>query len=160
MPMTGSLESTTVNISPRWRPKSRSNQLICYIDVTGFASVMFALLLMFWVIRVYDHWRHGVPVDFPKVNHAKALRHADAEDALMIGVSRDDKVFFRRDLVAPQKLPVLIADAVRHGAENKVYIHADPGARYAWVKEVLDAARESGVEDVAFITNPRPSYIR
>jgi biopolymer transport protein TolR len=155
MGMIGSLESTTVNVSPRWRSKSRSNQLICYINMTGLVSIMLTLLFMFMVIRSNEHPHRGVIVDLAKVNHSKTLVHADAEDALAIGVLRDGKVFFRTDLVRPEDLPVRIRDAIAHGAENKVYIRADARARFVSVKDVLDAVRASGVENVAFLTEQR-----
>jgi biopolymer transport protein TolR len=150
--MTGSLESTPVNFSPKWRSRSRSNEFICHINAAGFASVMFALLLTFMVLRIQPT-HGGIPVDLPKSHSAKALRHGDAEDALMIGITRDDKIFFRNQLVNPEQLSGLIREALRQGAENRAYIRADTRCKYVWVKEVLDQVRASGVENVAFITD-------
>jgi hypothetical protein len=41
----GALESTTIRVSPTWRQRRRSNELICYINVTGFVSIMLVLLV-------------------------------------------------------------------------------------------------------------------
>ena len=151
----GALESTTVNVSPKWRSKFRSNQLVCYINVTGVVSIMLVLLFMFMVVQSSGHPHGGISVDLAKVGHAKMLVHSDAEDALMIGILRDGKVFFRTDRVRAEDLPARIREAVAHGAENKVYIKADARAKFASVEQVLDAVRASGVKNVAFLTEQR-----
>lgn len=153
--MIGSLESTTVRISPARRRGRRSNELICYINVTGLVSVMLALLTMFMVFRVFEHPSHGVFVDLARVSSPKTLNRAEAEDALMIGVGRDGRIVFRTEALALEQLPRHLRDAVNKGAEKKAYIRADARARYATVKGVLDAVRASGVENIAFLTEPR-----
>lgn len=151
----GSLESTTVRISPLRRRGRRSNELICYINVTGLVSVMLALVVMFMVFRVLERPSHGVFVDLAKVSSPKALDKADAEDALMIGVMRDGRIFFRTHALALEQLPTNLREAISQGAEKKVYIRADARARYGDVKSVLDAVRASGVENIAFLVDER-----
>jgi biopolymer transport protein TolR len=153
--MTGSLESTTVRISPARLRGRRSNELICYINVTGLVSVMLALLVMFMVLRVFERPGHGVDVDLAKVSFPKALNKAEAEDALMIGVGRDGRIFFRTDALALEQLPPHLRDAINKGAEKKAYIRADARSSYGDVKSVLDAVRASGVENIAFLTEQR-----
>jgi biopolymer transport protein ExbD len=153
--MIGSLESTTVNVSPRRRSKFRSNYLICHIDVSAFLAIMIALLYLLMTPSFFPDRHQHVSVDLAKVGHPGLMRAADKEDALDIGVLRDGKVFFRTDLVRPEDLPARIHDAVAHGAENKVYIRADAHTKFALVESVLDAVRASGVENVAFITEQR-----
>jgi biopolymer transport protein ExbD len=147
------IESPAVNQSPEPRRRFRSNEIICHINVAGFVSVMFALLLTFMVLQIPVHG--GIPVDVAKVDHPRALRHADAEDALMIVITRDDKLFFQKQIVRAEQLPDLIRNAVLHGSEKKVYIRPDARAKYAWVKEILGQVQASGIENIAFITGSR-----
>ncbi len=83
------------------------------------------------------------------------MRGANREGALVVGVLRDGKVFFRTEQVTTAELPGKIRDGISQGAERKIYIKADIRGRYATVKEVLDAVRASGVENVAFLTEQR-----
>lgn len=98
-------------------------------------------------------WHGGASIDLAKTNAAILMRSAKREDALVVGVMRDGKVFFRTEQVTIAELPGKICDGISQGAERKIYIKGDIRSRYATVKEVLDAVRASGVENVAFSLN-------
>lgn len=135
----------------RWR--HRSSELICHIDVIALMGVIFVVLFIFMtdtrdMIRVAS-------VDLAKVVSPRPMRAADREDANIVAVTRDGKVFFRNEMVRVEGLPEKIRSAVKNGAENRVYIKSDARAKYAWVKEVLDEVRASGVEKVGFLVDQR-----
>jgi biopolymer transport protein TolR len=79
------------------------------------------------------------------------MPRADREDAMIVTVARDDKVFFRGERIRPDQLPTRIRESVKHGSENKVYIGADGRAKYSWVAEVLDGVRSAGVEKIGLL---------
>lgn len=136
--------------------RHRPNQLISDINVAGFGSVMLALLWLFMFIRTDVHGSHrGVPVDVPKAVHPTLMRGAEREDAIMVGITRDDKVFFRNDRVAVEELPVKIRESVSQGSEREVYIRADGHAKYAWVAEVLDGVHTTGIERIGILVEQR-----
>jgi biopolymer transport protein ExbD len=83
------------------------------------------------------------------------MHAADREDAMLIAIQRDDRVFFRTDPVRLSDLPGRIRESVSHGAERRVYIRADARAKYAWVAEVLDSVHTGGIEKVGFLVNQR-----
>jgi biopolymer transport protein TolR len=133
----------------------RSNRLICNIDVTAFAGVMVALVAVFMLpAMVVDHPR-GVSVDLAKIGHPIPMRAAEREDALLIAVTRDGRVFFRTECVRPEQLPAKIRDSVSHGAEKRVYIRADARAKYSSVAEVLDNVHAAGIEKIGFLVDQR-----
>lgn len=142
------------------RGNHRRSGLICNIDVTAFASVMLVLLWMFMVI----HQPHGIdwhnnwpPIDMARVGHPISMRGADREDALVVVVNREGKVFFRADPVRVEWLLGRIRKGVSQGAERKVYIKADARAKYGWVAEVLDSVRSAGIEKIGFLVVQRPA---
>jgi biopolymer transport protein TolR len=83
------------------------------------------------------------------------MRGADREDALMVGIMRDGKVFFRADQITIEELPARIREGVSQGAERKVYVKADARAKYASVAEVLDGVHDAGIENIGFIVDQR-----
>jgi biopolymer transport protein ExbD len=101
--------------------------------------------------------RRWVPVDIPKATHPISMRGADREDAMIVAITSDDKVFFRGDIIWPNQLPARIRESVKHGSESKVYIGADAHAKYEWVAEVLDDVRSTGIEKIGFLVNERPT---
>jgi biopolymer transport protein TolR len=139
----------------------QSAQLICRIDATGFAAIMFTLVAMFLVPAsiIVDSPRTGagVAVDMAKVSHPIAMQNALREDAMVIAIQRDGKIWFGTGQVSPDDLPAAIRDRVRRGTEPKVYIRADMRARYGDVTEVLRSVRSSGIENIAFLVGERNS---
>jgi len=151
----GSLEPTMVRWSPFWRPWNRSNHLICYIDVTGLLAVLLLLLIMFMLKDpVCPPMRSG-GVDLARVGSPVSMRGADREDALIVAVMRDGKLFLGSDPILPEQLPPRIRDGVNRGAEKKVYIRADARASYGYVKEVLDGIHAAGIERIGILVDRR-----
>lgn len=109
---------------------------------------MIAFLFLFMDPRSYPP--RSVAVDLPKASHAIPIPKVDRENAILVAVARDGKVFFGTTRVSNSEIPSLIREQLRLGSEKKVYIKADLHARYSDVKEVLDAVREAGIENVAF----------
>jgi biopolymer transport protein TolR len=133
----------------------RSNRLICNIDVTAFAGVMFALVAMFMLPAMTIVHPRGTSVDLAKIDRSIPMRAAEREDAMLIAVTREGKVFFRADPVRPEQLPAMIRNSVSRGSERKVYIKADARAKYSWVAEVLDGVHTAGIEKVGFLVDQR-----
>lgn len=139
------------------RNRKQSTELICRIDMTAFLSIQLVLLFTF-IAQVSNHPdlpRNGT--DLPKVTHAVAMQGANREDALVLAVQRDGRVWLGYDSVSADELPARIREAVSHGAEHKVYIRADARAKYGAVAQVLDRVRSSGVENIAFLVDERSS---
>ena len=133
--------------------RANSPKLIYRIDVTAFASVM--VVLVFTLVLAQSSNPDGVLVDLPKVGHPLPMRGANREDALVVAIFRDGKVFFGRDLIMPDQLPFEIREAVSRGAARKVYIRAEARLRYGTVLQVLDGVRSAGVENVGFLVEQR-----
>ena len=119
------------------------------------ALVMFVLLLVF---MVHTEPFHRGSVDLPKVLHPVSMHGADREDAMIVNVTRDGKVYFGAEQVRPadlsQKIAVRLND---HSVERKVYIKADMRARWDSVRLTLDAVRSAGLMRVAFLVDQRRS---
>jgi len=136
----------------------RSSKLFSDFNNLQFAGVLgmvlFVILLVFMTIPVH-HYRH-VPADLPKVAHPVSLPGADREDAMIVAVTRDGRIYIGTDQVTPAQLPVKIADRLKdQDVERKVYIVADMRARWGAVKAVVDGARTAGIMRVAFLTYQR-----
>jgi biopolymer transport protein ExbD len=78
---------------------------------------------------------------------------ADKEDALLIAVMRDGKIFFGTDRVEPDQLTLKVKDRLANKADKRVFIKADARARYGNVVEVVDNVRSAGVDDVGLLTD-------
>src|SRR5207244_9155845 len=93
------------------------------INVTPMVDVMLVLLIIFMVIT--PMLQHGQPVDMAKVNNPSPIPDADKEDALLVAVTRDNKVFFGTDLVQPADLTQKSRQRLARKTNTRVCIRAD-----------------------------------
>jgi biopolymer transport protein ExbD len=94
---------------------------------------------------------HSLPVDLAVASHAVPMPDAQKDDAIIVWIARDGTVYFRNYKTTLDEIPGAIEEAVRDGAEHKVYVKADARARYFDVKAVVDAIRLAGIRDVVFL---------
>ena len=120
------------------------------INVTPMVDVMLVLLIIFMVIT--PMLQKGVSVDMAKVNSPMPMPDADKEDALLIAVMRDGKIFFGTDRVEPDQLTQKVKDRLANKVDKRVFIKSDARARYGNVVDVVDNVRSAGVDDVGLLT--------
>lgn len=137
------------------RIHKKHTELTCRIDVSAFLSIQLVLL---FVLMVAVNDQKDLPrnsTDQPKVVHAIPMPGANREDAMIVAVQRDGRVWLRNQTISAAELPIHLREAVSHGAERKVYIHADAHARYRSVLNVLSAVRAAGIENVGFFVDDK-----
>jgi biopolymer transport protein TolR len=125
------------------------------INVTPMVDVMLVLLIIFMVVT--PMLQHGIPVDMAKVNSPKDMADADKEDALVVAINRDDKVFFGTDQVQPADLTDKIKDKLASKTDKTVFVKADQRAKFGWVVEVVDDVRAAGVDQLGLLTDQKKS---
>ncbi len=125
------------------------------INVTPMVDVMLVLLIIFMVIT--PMLQKGVSVDLAKVNSPTQMPDADKEDALIVAIMRDGKLFFGNDRVEADQLTEKIKDRIANRVDKRVYIRADARAKYGSVVEVVDNVRAAGVDDLGLLTDQRKS---
>jgi biopolymer transport protein ExbD/biopolymer transport protein TolR len=118
----------------------------------GFVSVMLALLFLLMPNTASYHDLPTKGVDLTESHHAISMPGALREDAMRINIQRDGNIYFGYLRISRGDLPDLVREALRNGAEKRVYVTADARAKYGRVIEVLDEVRLAGVEKVCFLT--------
>jgi biopolymer transport protein ExbD/biopolymer transport protein TolR len=125
------------------------------INVTPMVDVMLVLLIIFMVIT--PMLQKGVSVDLAKVNSPEAMPDADKEDAMLIAVMRDGKVFFGTDPINVADLTQKIRDRLANRTDKRVFIKADARAKFGAVVEVVDNVRSAGVDQLGLLTDQKKS---
>src|SRR5450759_862471 len=120
------------------------------INVTPMVDVMLVLLIIFMVIT--PMLQKGVSVDLAKTNNPSLMPDAEKEDALLVAVTRDGKVYFISDQIAPDQLTNKIKDKLASRTDKRVYVRADARAKYGVVAEVVDNVRAAGVDQLGLLT--------
>src|SRR5690348_15576574 len=96
------------------------------INVTPMVDVMLVLLIIFMVIT--PMLQKGVSVDLAKTNNPVQMPDAEKEDALLVAITRDGKVYFVSDQISPDQLTNKIKDKLANRTDKTVYVRADARA--------------------------------
>lgn len=129
---------------------SRKQTFNSDINVTPMVDVMLVLLIIFMVIT--PMLQHGVNVELAKTQNPVPMDDADHEDAILVAIERDGKVYFDTELVTPEQLTTKVQDKLQNRADKRVYIKADARAKYGVVVEAVDNVRSAGVDQVGLLT--------
>ncbi len=80
---------------------------------------------------------------------------ADKEDALLVAVMRDGRVFFGTDPIAADQLTQKIKDRLTDKTDKRVFVKADARAKFGSVVEVVDNVRAAGVDQFGLLTEQK-----
>jgi len=123
---------------------------IADINVTPMVDVMLVMLIIFMVIT--PMLSKGVSVDLAMTMNANNMPAADKEDAVLVAVTRDGKVFLGSKQTPPAELPGKVKDLLSGRLDKTCYVKSDSRARYERVVEVVDNLRAAGVDNIGLIT--------
>jgi biopolymer transport protein ExbD/biopolymer transport protein TolR len=122
------------------------------INVTPMVDVMLVLLIIFMVIT--PMLSKTVPIDMVKTRNPIKMAEADKEDAILIAVTRDGRVYLSpgNSLITPDQLPSKVKDLQQNRSDKTVYVKADARARFSSVTDVIDELRNAQVDSVGLLT--------
>ncbi|HEX4168635.1 MAG TPA: biopolymer transporter ExbD [Bryobacteraceae bacterium] len=122
------------------------------INVTPMVDVMLVLLIIFMVIT--PMLTKGQQVTMVKTHNDVKMVEADKEDAILIAITRDGRVFLSpgNKLVHPEDLGGQVKDLQTNRSDKTVYIRADARARFSSFTDVVDNLRTAGVDQLGLLT--------
>ena len=136
---------------------------ILTLEIGSFPIVMaitVAILLLIYLTIPPPHESSGL--DLPRVDHPTRMSDASEADAMVVAITRDQKVYFGIEQVTTIQLAPKIREHIAHGADRKVYIKADLRVQYGKVREVLDGVRSAGIVRIGILTDQRkvPRFVQ
>ena len=123
------------------------------INVTPMVDVMLVLLIIFMVIT--PMLQRDRSVDLAKVNNPEAMPDEEKEDALVIAVERDGKVYLGPTQISPEDLTDRLKDRLASRTDKRVFVRADARAKFGSLVQVVDNVRAAGVDDLGLFTDQK-----
>jgi len=121
------------------------------INVTPMVDVMLVLLIIFMVIT--PMLQKGVSVDMVKAVNPHSMQDADKEDAVMVAVTRDGRIYLGSDQVTLEDLSNKVRDRISARVDKTVYIKADSRAKYDTVVKAVNEVRSAGVDQLGLLAD-------
>lgn len=132
--------------------KQTAPAVVSDINVTPMVDVMLVLLIIFMVIT--PMLTKGKEVTMVKTKNPIKMVEADKEDAILIAVTRDGKVYLSpgNQMVTADQLPAKVKDLQTGRSDKTVYVKADARARFSSVTDVIDSLRSAQVDQLGLLT--------
>jgi biopolymer transport protein ExbD/biopolymer transport protein TolR len=132
--------------------KKKSMDPVSDINVTPMVDVMLVMLIIFMVIT--PMLSKGISVDLVKTKNPITMQAADKDDAILISITRDGKVYLGSDQFPDlNTLGGKVKDRMSAKLDKMVYLKNDSRARFERVVEVIDNLRGFGVDQIGLITD-------
>ncbi len=123
------------------------------INVTPMVDVMLVLLIIFMVIT--PMLQKGTSVNMAKAYNTRDMQDADKEDAVLLAITKDGKIFLGPDRIEPNQITTTVKDRIADKLDKTVYVKSDQNAKYGVVVEVVDNVRAAGVDSLGLLTEKR-----
>ena len=128
------------------------------INVTPMADVMLVLLIIFMVVP--PMLQKGQTVDLSKTKNPVDMKEADRDDAVLVTVTRDGKLYLGQSRVNIDELASKVNDLLANKLDRTVFVKSDFRSKYGDVVQVVDNIRNAGVDQVGLLTERLDDQVR
>jgi biopolymer transport protein ExbD len=130
--------------------KPLAPKAISDINVTPLVDVMLVLLIIFMVIT--PMLQHTFSVDMAKTQNPRQMPDAEKDDAAVLAVTRDGKVYLGNRQIALDEVTTKVKDLISGKLDKTVFLKSDVRAKYGEVVKVVDNLRAGGVDSLGLLT--------
>jgi len=113
-------------------------------------DVMLVLLIIFMVIT--PMLQKGVSVDMAKAANPRDMQDADKEDAVVLAITKDGKIYLGSDKISLDQITTTVKDRISGKLDKTVFVKSDAQAKYGDVVSVIDNVRAAGVDSLGLLT--------
>ncbi len=119
-------------------------------NVIPMADIMLVLLIIFMVVTPL--LTKDIPVDLTPAQNSRDMQDADKDDAVVVAVTRDGRIYLGSTNVQKEDLTGQIKDRIANRLDKTVYVRSDARAKYGDVVAVVDEIRSAGVDQLGLLT--------
>ncbi len=130
--------------------KPKAPPVMASPNVIPMADIMLVLLIIFMVVT--PMLQKGVSVDMAKVNNAEDMQNADKDDAIILAVTRDGKMYLGSKQIVLAEITTAVKDQIANRLDKTVFVRSDARAKYGDVVKAVDEVRSAGVDNLGLLT--------
>src|SRR5712692_10971313 len=119
-------------------------------NVIPMGDIMLVLVILFMVVT--PMLQKGVSVDLANVNNPHDMKDADKDDAIVVAVTRDGKIYLGNTPLTKEDITSQVKDRLSARLDKTVYVKSDARAKYGDVVAVVDEIRSACVFNLAALT--------
>jgi biopolymer transport protein ExbD len=126
-------------------------EVMAEINITPFTDVLLVLLIIFMILAALVA-PPGFEKELPNKNPNSSTQHKNKND-IEVDVNNKGVIYVDGEKTNEAGIYRVMYDASKKKPHHHVSIVADAKAPYGIIIRILDAARQTGLEDVGFVTS-------
>jgi biopolymer transport protein ExbD len=130
--------------------KPKAGDQMASPNVIPMADIMLVLLIIFMVIT--PMLQKDISVDMVTANNPRDMKDADKDDAIVVAITRDGKIYLGNTPMNKEDITGQIKDRLAARLDKTVYVKSDARAKYGAVVAVVDEIRSAGVDQLGLLT--------
>src|SRR6266699_3486111 len=119
-------------------------------NVIPMADIMLVLLIIFMVVTPMLQRTHQL--ELAPTNNPHEMKDADKDDAIVVAITSDGKIFLGNTDVNKEDLTGQVKDRISNRLDKIVFVKSDARAKYGRVVEIVDEIRSAGFVKHALTT--------
>ncbi len=131
--------------------------IISEINITPLVDIILVLLIIFMMTaNIILSPSQGLEINLPKASSGQAER---IPEELTISIARDNSIYVENQKATPEDLRNRMRQAYERNKDTLVVVGADAHASWEKIVEVIDIAKEIGLDRLGFQTEavePKP----
>ncbi len=128
--------------------RGRTQTSLSEINVTPFVDVMLVLLIIFMITAPL--LQSGIEVDLPETRTVKVI----SQEKVVITVDKGQNLYIGNNAVNYHTLGQEVLKKLQGNAHEPVYIRCDKAVPFGDFALVIDALRQSNVNNINIVTKP------
>lgn len=126
--------------------------IISDINVTPLVDIILVLLIIFMMTaNIILNPTKSLEINLPKASTSQADRTADE---LSVAIARDNEIYVDNKKTTKRELRELMTQAYRKNKNTFIIFSADAEANWRTIIEMIDMAKEIGLNRIGFATEP------
>src|ERR1700675_1614731 len=105
-------------------------------NVIPMADIMLVLLIIFMVVT--PMLQKGQSVDMAKTDNPREMQDADTDDAIIVAITRDGKIYLGNTQMGKEDITGQIKDRISTRLDKPLHVKSDARAKYGEVVAVVD----------------------
>lgn len=124
------------------------------IEIIPLIDVIFFCLATFVLYTLTLNKDKALPINLPQ--QAMQLDKPKQEDTVTVTVAESGDLYWNADRMTFDAYRIRVQNYKRDEVSPKIIINGEERARFGLAVEAMDIARQAGVDQVTFVTKPRP----
>lgn len=121
------------------------------INVTPMADIMLVLLIIFMITTPL--LQEGIFVNKARARNAQVAEEVEGKDATTVTVTRQQEIYVNSEEVAPDRLVDKLTERAAMAPDKPLFVKGDIAAPYGVVVDVVNKARDAGIERIGLLVD-------